>query len=121
MVGGREEALHRGLNDMLLRSFFPAVMTNPEVNANANKGKVLSRANAMMKLQTSALAQSLGSQGDYSEQELAMRSKLQKFYQDTGLMPAPPTQQAAAAVPEPEPEIAPEQLSFQQKRRLYGG
>ena len=50
-----------------------------------------------------------------------MRSKLQKFYQDTGLMPAPPTQQAAAAVPEPEPEIAPEQLSFQQKRRLYGG
>ena len=121
MVGGREEALHRGLNDMLLRSFFPAVMTNPEVNANANKGKVLSRANAMMKLQTSALAQSLGGQGDYSEQELAMRSKLQKFYQDTGLMPAPPTQQAAAAVPEPEPEIAPEQLSFQQKRRLYGG
>ena len=121
MVGGREEALHRGLNDMLLRSFFPAVMTNPEVDASSNKGKVLNRVNAMMRLQTSALAQSIGTSGDYDEHQLAMREKLQKFYQSTGLMPAPPTQQAAAAVPEPEPEIAPEQLSFQQKRRLYGG
>ena len=121
MVDGREEALHRGLNDMLLRSFSPAIMSNPEVAGHASRNKVLNRVSAMMKMQAGALASSIGSKKDFSEQALALRSKLQKFYQDTGLMPAPPTQQAAAAVPEPEPEVAPEQLSFQQKRRLYGG
>lgn len=121
MVGGREEALHRGLNDMLLRSFFPAMVSNSGEEASANNGKIRKRAGAMMKLQTSALSQSLGSDRKYSEQELAMRSKLQKFYQDTGLMPALSAGQAAAPASESEPEVLPEKLSFQQKRKLYGG
>ena len=86
LVGGREEALHRGFNDMLLRSLFP--MVGNSVADSPNRKQIVERANAMMGLQTSALAQSTGEQKEaYTEQQLAMRAKLQKFYRDMGLMP----------------------------------
>ena len=107
LAGGREEALHRGLNDMLLRGFFPAMTANPEVVDRPDRQQIVERTNAMMKLQTSALTQSTGTEGDYDEQELAMRAKLQQFYQDTGLMPAPQT--------------APEKMSFKEKLKRFGG
>ena len=111
LLGGREEALNRGFNDMLLRSMFPAV--GKGANNHANRKQILERANAMMGLQTSALAQSLGGDKEYTQQQRAMRAKLLQFYQNTGLMPAP---EAASA-----PETAPEKLSFQEKRKLFGG
>ena len=80
---------------------------NPEVVDRPDRQQIVERTNAMMKLQTSALTQSTGTQGDYDEQELAMRAKLQQFYQDTGLMPAPQT--------------APEKMSFKEKLKRFGG
>ena len=122
MVGGREEALHRAVNDMMLRSLsadFSNAHASLAKNAHAVGGKykgqkvskdLVERSTivnqAMMSMQGNVLAQSIGGMGDEgsSEYELALRDRMNAFFQNSGLMGG---QANVPQVPAPAPVPAP--------------
>jgi|MucameStandDraft_1065616.scaffolds.fasta_scaffold11451_2 hypothetical protein len=92
MVGGREEALHRAMNDMMLRALGPQMQrasaspSGEAYSADDRRG-ILQMSQTMQSMQAAALALSMGGDSKkYTKGEAALRKKLQNFYADMGLM-----------------------------------
>ena len=108
MLGGREEALQRALNDMMLRSFSPA-MTDADKAASysrEDKNQATQRTATMMRMQSRVLSMTTGGRagtasGDYSDQQKAARAGMLAFFQQHGLIDAPAPQALAGRPADP--------------------